>query len=116
MHVLPSVEFEVGAESKLTNRSQTTIPTSVRKALRQKPDHDSITYKILSSDDGFISHKNSEEEKDPVMESFLNFLVKDIQKHPEKVRQLDEQLINRAKSLTDGIDIDLNNLLFDDDE
>ncbi|WP_052105769.1 hypothetical protein [Photorhabdus akhurstii] len=34
MHVLPNVEFEVSAESKLTRRSQTTIPTSVRKALK----------------------------------------------------------------------------------
>ncbi|TNH43640.1 type II toxin-antitoxin system PrlF family antitoxin [Photorhabdus luminescens] len=116
MHALPNVEFEVGAESKLTSRSQTTIPTSVRKALKLKPGHDSITYKILSSGDVLISRKNSEEEKDLVMESFLNFLAKDIKKHPEQVQQLDEQLINRAISLTAGIDIDLNNPLSDDDE
>ncbi|NHB59848.1 MULTISPECIES: type II toxin-antitoxin system PrlF family antitoxin [Photorhabdus] len=116
MHALPNVEFEVGAESKLTSRSQTTIPTSVRKALKLKPGHDSIAYKILSSGDVLISRKNSEEEKDLVMESFLDFLAKDIRRHPEQVQQLDEQLINQAKSLIAGIDIDLSNPLSADDE
>ncbi|OCA54691.1 type II toxin-antitoxin system PrlF family antitoxin [Photorhabdus namnaonensis] len=116
MHVLPNVEFEVSAESKLTRRSQTTIPISVRKALKLKPGHDSIAYKILSSGDVLIRRKNSEEEKDLVMESFLNFLAKDIQKHPEQVQQLDEQLINQTKSLVAGINIDLNNPLSADDE
>ncbi|TDB47964.1 type II toxin-antitoxin system PrlF family antitoxin [Photorhabdus khanii] len=116
MHALPSVEFEVGAESKLTRRSQTTIPTPVRKALKLRPGHDSIEYKILSSGDVLISRKNNEEEKDPAIESFLNFLAKDIKEHPEQVQQLSEQLINRAKSLTAGIDIDLNNPLSADDE
>ncbi|NRN28482.1 type II toxin-antitoxin system PrlF family antitoxin [Photorhabdus heterorhabditis] len=116
MHESSSVEFDVGAESKLTRRSQTTIPTPVRKALKLRPGHDSIEYKILSSGDVLISRKSSEEEKDPIIESFLNFLAQDIKKHPEQIQQLGEQLINRAKSLTSGTDIDLNNPLSADDE
>ncbi|KGM28408.1 regulator [Photorhabdus luminescens] len=94
-------------------------PPALGEGLRRillKPGHNSIAYKILSSGDVLISRKNSEEEKDLVIESFLNFLAKDIQKYPEQVQQLDEQLINRAKSLVAGIDIHLNNPLSADDE
>lgn len=95
------------ASSKLTARSQTTIPASVRDAMNLKPGEE-IEYAVLSDGQVLMSRKEANTEDDPVMESFLSFLANDIQRHPSQVRALDTAFWHDVDALTEGIDIDLD--------
>jgi hypothetical protein len=54
------------------------------------------------------------EKADPVMESFLAFLAKDIAQGPEKIRPLSAARERRIARLTRGIAVDLNEDLGDE--
>lgn len=114
MTVLTRVGVSLRASSRLTARSQTTIPASVRDAMHLQPGEE-IEYAILSDGSVFISRKEQESEDDPVIDSFLSFLARDMQHHPERIQPLDASLFARAESLTDGMDIDLDAPLTDDE-
>src|ERR1035437_7909144 len=46
------------------------------------------------------------EESDPVLEAFLAFLAKDMEDHPEKIKPLSADLMERVERLTKGISVD----------
>ncbi|MCU0551261.1 MAG: type II toxin-antitoxin system PrlF family antitoxin, partial [Leptolyngbya sp. Prado105] len=64
------------AESTLTDRYQTTIPDSVRKALHLQK-RDRIQYTIQPNGQVILSRSDYTEE-DPVLEQFLEFLAEDM--------------------------------------
>lgn len=49
-----------------------------------------------------------EEETDPVMIKFLDFLEKDMRDNPHHIQPLPASLMSRVDELTAGVDIDLN--------
>ena len=53
---------------------------------------------------------------DPVLNAFLEFLARDIAAHPERLQVMDIALSARISALTQGIDIDLDQPLAEDDE
>ena len=102
-------------ESTLTDRYQTTVPETVRRAL-QLGKRDKIHYSIRLGGEVVLSRAAPIEEDDPALGSFLNFLAHDIASHPERLLAIDVQFVQRLQSLTSGIDVDLDAPLSADDE
>lgn len=102
-------------ESTLTDRYQTTVPETVRRALRLGK-RDKIHYTIRPGGDVVLSRAEPSEENDPVLGQFLGFLARDIASHPERLQAVDASFVQRIQSLTGGIEVDLDAPLSADDE
>jgi antitoxin PrlF len=99
-------------ESTLTDRYQTTVPDAVRKALGLNK-RDKIRYTIQP--DGTVSMARAEE-RDPVVEEFLDFLAKDLEKNPHHIQTISPELLSHVRSLISTVEIDLDAPLADEDE
>jgi len=82
-------------ESTLTDRYQTTVPETVRRALRRAA---------------------TGESDDPALAPFLGFLARDMAEHPERLQIVDAGLVRRIQALVDGVDVDPDATLSADDE
>jgi len=102
-------------ESTLTDRYQTTVPETVRRALRLGK-RDKIHYTIRPGGEVVLTRVDSCEVDDPVLGQFLGFLARDIANHPERLQAIDAGLVRRLQSLTGGIEVDLDAALSVDDE
>ena len=104
------------AESTLTDRYQTTVPETVRRALGLGK-RDRIHYVIRPSGEVVLSRAESQQDgDDPVVGAFLEFLANDMAAHPERLRPVDPALLERIHTLTQGVEIDLDQPLSPDDE
>ena len=102
-------------ESTLTYRYQTTVPETVRRALRLGK-LDKIHYTIRPGGEVVLTRVEATEVDDPVLGQFLGFLARDIASHPERLQAIDSTFVQRIQSLTAGIEIDLDAPLSADDE
>src|SRR5690606_28934938 len=102
-------------ESTLTDRYQTTVPETVRRALKLGK-RDKLHYVIRQNGEVVLTRATTHEVDDPVLGQFLGFLADDIAAHPERLQALDVGLVQRIQSLVGGIDIDLDAVLPEDDE
>jgi len=102
-------------ESTLTDRYQTTVPETVRRALRLGK-RDKIHYSIRPSGEVVLTRADAAEGDDPVLGQFLGFLARDIAEHPERLQAIDTGFMQRLQSLTGGIEVDLDAALSADDE
>ncbi len=107
------IKLEV--ESKLTDRYQTTVPETVRRALRLGK-RDKIHYTILPEGGVMMTRAEASETNDPALDVFLGFLTRDIATHPERLHAVDPAFVQRAQSLVEGIDIDLDSPLSEENE
>jgi antitoxin PrlF len=106
----------LAAESTLTDRYQTTVPESVRRALKLGK-RDKIQYEIRASGEVVLTRvTEAEEGGDPVLGAFLAFLARDIAQHPDRLKPLDRALVQRLQSLTGAIEVDLDAPLAAEDE
>ncbi len=103
------------AESTLTERYQTTVPETVRRALRLAK-RDKIHYAIHPDGDVVLTRVAVDAGVDPVMGQFLDFLARDIARHPQRLATLDARLVKRLRSLVGDVKIDLDAPLSVDDE
>ncbi len=103
------------AESTLTDRYQTTVPETVRRALRLGK-RDKIHYTIRANGEVVLTRAGEPEGDDPVLGQFLGFMARDIANHPERLRTVDASFVQRLQSLTGGIEVDLDAALSADDE
>ena len=102
-------------ESTLTDRYQTTVPETVRRALKLGK-RDKIHYTIRPGGEVVLSRVELTEEDDPVLRQFLGFLSNDFAQHPERLQTIDANLVQRIRSLVGGIEVDLNSTLSPEDE
>ena len=102
-------------ESTLTDRYQTTVPETVRRALGLGK-RDKIHYTIRPGGEVVLSRVEAPEQDDPVLGQFLGFLARDIASHPERLQAVDARLVQRIQSLVGGIEVDLDAVLSADDE
>jgi antitoxin PrlF len=102
------------AESTLTDRYQTTVPETVRRALKLNK-RDKIHYTIRPSGEVVLTRADAPDD-DPVLGQFLDFLAADITRHPERLHSLDAGLVQRLQSLVGDVDIDLDTALSAEDE
>lgn len=103
------------AESTLTDRYQTTVPDSVRRALRLGK-RDKLHYSVRSNGEVVLSRADDGEGSDPVLAQFLGFLAQDVATHPEHLQAVDKKLVKRLKSLVGKVEVDLDAPLSADDE
>jgi antitoxin PrlF len=104
----------IQAESTLTDRYQTTIPDSVRKALGLSK-RDKIYYSIQPNGQVIMS-KADQPEDDPVLGQFLTFIVEDIRNNPHHIQAISSAHVNRVQSLVADVEFDLDAPLSDEDE
>lgn len=102
-------------ESTLTDRYQTTVPETVRRALRLGK-RDKIHYTIRRSGEVVLTRVEASASDDPVLCQFLGFLARDIASHPERLQTIDAGFVQRLQALTGGIEVDLDSALSADDE
>lgn len=102
-------------ESTLTDRYQTTVPETVRRALRLGK-RDKIHYSIRPGGEVVLTRAEHTEGEDAVIGQFLGFLARDMATHPERLQAVDTGLVERIHSLVGGIDVDLDAPLSTDDE
>ena len=102
-------------ESTLTDRYQTTVPETVRRALRLGK-RDKIHYTIRPGGEVVLTRAETSGGDDPVLGSFLGFLTRDIASHPERLQAVDVGLVHRLQTLVGGIEVDLDAALSADDE
>lgn len=105
--------FEV--ESTLTDRYQTTVPETVRRALRLGK-RDKIHYSVRAGGEVVLTRVDAAKSDDPVLGKFLNFLASDLASHPERVQAVDATLAQRLQLLVGGVKADLGAALSVDDE
>lgn len=98
-------------DSKLTIRGQTTIPTSVREALKLQPGTDHIQYEILPGGKVLLS-RQEEVQEDDVMDAFLQFLASDIKTAPQNIQPFD---MSPGRELVAGLDINIDDEICDED-
>ncbi|MGZ8218578.1 type II toxin-antitoxin system PrlF family antitoxin [Methylomagnum sp.] len=108
-----SATFE--AESTLTDRYQTTVPETVRRALRLGK-RDKIHYSIRPDGEVVITRARPVGDDDPVLERFLGFLAHDMADHPERLGAIDAAFVQRVQALVGGVAVDLDAPLSADDE
>jgi antitoxin PrlF len=89
--------------SKMTARSQTTLPSGVRKALGLRPG-DRIAYFI--DRDRVIITRLREEMEDPALSGFVDLLERDIDQHKERVLFATKPFADYLEELTAGIEVD----------
>jgi len=102
-------------ESTLTDRYQTTVPGSVRRALRLGK-RDKIRYLVQGDGTVVLTRGDAAGEADPVLAGFLEFLAKDLAARPGRVRTLDRKLAARIRSLVKGVKVRLDAPLDPGDE
>ncbi len=102
-------------ESTLTDRYQTTVPATVRRALRLGK-RDKIHYTIRPGGEVVLTRAEETGGDDPVLGQFLGFLARDIASHPERLQAIDAGFVRRLQSLTGGIEVDLDAALSANDE
>jgi len=101
--------------STLTDRYQTTVPETVRRALRLTK-RDKIHYAIRPGGEVVLTRVEALEADDPVLGQFLGFLSRDIANHPQRLQAVDSHFLQRIQSLVGGIEVDLDAALSADDE
>ena len=101
-------------ESTLTDRYQTTVPDSVRRALRLGK-RDKIRY-LVQGDGTVVLTRGGADQDDPVLRRFLQFLANDMASRPGRVRVLDRKLARRIQSLVKGVKVNLDEPLDPDSE
>ncbi|HEY0038759.1 MAG TPA: type II toxin-antitoxin system PrlF family antitoxin [Longimicrobium sp.] len=89
--------------SKVTARSQTTLPSGVRKALGLRAG-DQIAYEIEK--DQVVIRKVIAEDEDPALDGFLDLLEDDVARHKHRVIFATEGFANYLQELTAGIEVD----------
>ena len=108
--------LKMEVESTLTDRYQTTVPETVRRALRLRK-RDKIHYTIRPNGEVVLSRVAPTAQADPVLEQFLEFLAQDLVSHPERLQTVDSALVQRIQSLVGGsVEVDLDAPLSADGE
>ena len=102
-------------ESTLTDRYQTTVPETVRRALHLGK-RDKILYSIRESGEVVLSRSGGTEDEDPALVTFLSFLAKDMAQQPERLQVLDEAWVQHLQALVGHVKVDLDAALPLEDE
>ncbi len=104
----------ISDESRLTDRYQTTIPNTIRKALGLNK-QDKIHYTVQANGSVIMS-RAEKKENDPIIEKFLEFLSNDLESNPQNIKALDADLVKRFDKLDLNTDVDLDAKLSAEDE
>jgi len=90
--------------SKVTQRSQTTLPPAVRTVLGLQAG-ERVGY-VIEGNEIRLVNASAVEHHDPVLDMFLVFLGRDLAEHPDKILALPALLVERARAISAGVAID----------
>ena len=90
--------------SKVTGRSQTTLPPAVRTVLGLQPGA-RIGY-VIEGNEVRLVNASTIEHGDPVLDKFLAFLGRDLARHPDRISAFPAPLLKRARAIVAGVAID----------
>jgi antitoxin PrlF len=93
------------AESTLTDRYQTTIPETVRRALRLNK-RDKLRYTVRASGEVVVTRVAEPVAEDPALDGFLRLLERDFRQHPERLTALDGECVGRWQALAHEVELD----------
>ena len=102
-------------ESTLTDRYQTTVPMTVRRALKLGK-RDKLQYTIRAGGEVVLTRVEPAEGDDPVVGQFLDFLARDMASQPQRLQPLTADLGQRIRTQVGGVEVDLDAPLSADDE
>ena len=102
-------------ESTLTDRYQTTVPETVRRALRLGK-RDKIHYSIRDSGEVVLSRSGGAEDEDPALGAFLTFLANDMAQQPDRLQAVDAAWVQHMQVLVGQVKVDLDAALPLEDE
>lgn len=90
--------------SAVTSKAQTTLPSGVRKALGIQPG-DKLAY-VIEGDHAIIRKASDrDQEEDPALGPFLDFLEREIEAHPEQLVPATEALVARLRALVADVEV-----------
>lgn len=93
--------------STITQKGQTTIPKPVREALGL--DYGGRIAFYIDENRRVSVERDDGDQSDPVVDSFLVFLAKDMKNHPEKaIGEFPDALVARMETLTKGMIVDID--------
>ena len=99
----------------ITERGQTTVPAAIRKMLALGT-RDQVVFRGLADGTVVIAKKQKREnEIDPVIGTFLQFLARDMADNPARIRPVPKSLVARGKGLVECVKVDLDATLPDDE-
>ena len=90
--------------SKVTQRSQTTLPPAIRTVLGLEPG-ERIGY-VIEGNEIRLVNASTLDHDDPVLNKFLTFLSRDLEKHPDRLGEFPMSLLQRARAIAAGVTID----------
>ena len=96
---MPAALERIGA---ITQKGQVTIPKPVRDALGVSYGG-RIVFRV--DEHGVSVHAAEDERRDPVLESFLSFLAKDMRNRPEAISAFPTALAKRIAKLTGSAEV-----------
>ncbi|MBL4806393.1 MAG: type II toxin-antitoxin system PrlF family antitoxin [Rhodobacteraceae bacterium] len=99
--------------STLTDRYQTTVPSSIRKVLKLHK-RDKLCYNVET--DGRVYIESIQDTPDPALGAFLDLLQADVIANPQRLSAFDGALHDRLSALIGDVDVDLDAKLSPDDE
>lgn len=114
-HPESAMSNTIDIESTLTDRYQTTVPETVRRALKLGK-RDKIHYTIRPTGEVLLTRVPTPEADDPVLANFLGFLARDMANYPDRLQAVDAGLVQRLRSLVANVEVDLDSALSVDDE
>ncbi len=91
-------------KSKITKRSQTTIPRAVKNALHLGAG-DELGY-VIEGNEVRLVNAAMEDHDDPLVTHFLAFLAADAQAHPQLLSSFPPALLAQMQALSAGVVID----------
>ncbi|THV22932.1 type II toxin-antitoxin system PrlF family antitoxin [Peteryoungia ipomoeae] len=100
----------LSVDATITARGQTTVPSAIRKMLGVETGQ--ITFRALSNGTVVIEAKIEDEQEDPAIGAFLQFLEQDIARG--NVVPLQQTLLDELDDLLEGEKVDMNDALPDD--
>jgi antitoxin PrlF len=68
----------------------------------------------LDPDDNDVSAAEDEIEQDPIVAAYLSFLERDLIKHPDSLRPISNEELQRIQELTSGVTVNDNDSIPDD--
>ena len=98
----------------VTRRGQTTMPAAIRKSLGVASNGGAIVYRL--QDDGQVTVEKLSQPEDPAIGAFLSFLGKDMEANPHRLRPLTADWLAGLNKLVEGVQVDLDEALSEEDE
>lgn len=92
--------------STITAKGQTTIPKSVRQALGV--DYGGRIAFRVDEQRSVTVYRADDTHDDPMIDHFLAFLAKDMERRPEALKPLSPALLARIETLTRDVVVDLD--------